>query len=920
MLSSVLALALSPVLPAQGNAAASEKTLPRQSSEVGLPLAEAHSYKEFTAFGQIWTINQDRHGVMYIGVSGGDLIEYDGVTWRKIRTGSDTVRSIAFDESGKAWVGGNGNFGYIEPDPSGVERFVSILDKVPEQDRQFTDVWQALITPQGIFFRSYEKLFRWDGKTMHSWSRGAYGRFQALSAVRGHIYTAQNGVGLQEIVGDDLRPVRGGEGYKDAAKLFLHPYDDTRMIVSQREGMLTLYDGQKVTPFATQADDYLKSHKLYTSTLLRDGSICITTLDGGAVIVTHDGKLRRMLNVQDGLLDSNALSAFEDREGALWIGTASGVTRIEVNSAASIFSKRAIQDAVRFQGSVYVAMDESGVPVQKVTSDPRTSHPLLVGIPGPTQAFAVRIFHDPAHKADQLLASTSDGVARVTSTAIVPAMPGTFGPTEQCYIISQSRKNPNRVFIGHGDSVGSMRWDGQKWIDEGRLPGIIYQARTLAEDADGTLWVAGANGRVLHITVADTGLRDSKAEPVGKERGLPQGLNGAAWALGSVWIGVDRDQNFYRWDRTAHRFVVDNRAALPMDVPDASASLFEAEDGSTWSSMLSSEGRRIGRVYPQPDGSVHMDEDSYRSLTELKVSPTFADPDGTVWATGEALVRLDPHMRSTVTMDLPTLVRQVNAGTQVVFGGSTVPGSKELRLPPHSSAVRFQFAAASYSDSTDIKYQYLLEGADKDWSAWGKQKEANYSGLGPGNYRLPRAGARRRRQSTGEGSYRIRHPASLVPHHPGLHPLLLLLACPCRCRLALHQHVRAMRRPAAKPEALEEHRRSSRSHRQRAHTGDSYAGCGDYRAERQHRASQRNRQGDHRLARSQHHSLQALRAREPDRGCKHLRCRPLPAGETACIEYSLAIENGKTLRAVYAQHRRQEPVRRLVYRPPPSRF
>ena len=243
VLSSVLALALSPVLPAQGNAAASEKTLPRQSSEVGLPLAEAHSYKEFTAFGQIWTINQDRHGVMYIGVSGGDLIEYDGVTWRKIRTGSDTVRSIAFDESGKAWVGGNGNFGYIEPDPSGVERFVSILDKVPEQDRQFTDVWQALITPQGIFFRSYEKLFRWDGKTMHSWSRGAYGRFQALSAVRGHIYTAQNGVGLQEIVGDDLRPVRGGEGYKDAAKLFLHPYDDTRMIVSQREGMLTLYDG-----------------------------------------------------------------------------------------------------------------------------------------------------------------------------------------------------------------------------------------------------------------------------------------------------------------------------------------------------------------------------------------------------------------------------------------------------------------------------------------------------------------------------------------------------------------------------------------------------------------------------------------------------------------------------------------------------
>ena len=81
----------------------------------------------------------------------------------------------------------------------------------------------------------------------------------------------------------------------------------------------------------------------------------------------------------------------------------------------------------------------------------------------------MRIFHDPAHKADQLLASTSDGVARVTSTAIVPAMPGTFGPTEQCYVISQSRKT-HRVFIGDGDSVGSMRWDGQKWIDQAGYP------------------------------------------------------------------------------------------------------------------------------------------------------------------------------------------------------------------------------------------------------------------------------------------------------------------------------------------------------------------------------------------------------------------------------------------------------------------
>ena len=164
--------------------------------------------------------------------------------------------------------------------------------------------------------------FRWDGKTVHVWHpANPGGRFQALSMVRGHIYTAQTGIGLEEIVGDDLRPVPGGDAYKDAIKLFLYSYDDKRIFVSQREGDLTIYDGQKVTPFTTNAADYLKKYRVYTSTLLSDGSLVITTLSGGAVILNHDGTLRQIIDVPDGLPDPGALTALQDRDGALWIGS-----------------------------------------------------------------------------------------------------------------------------------------------------------------------------------------------------------------------------------------------------------------------------------------------------------------------------------------------------------------------------------------------------------------------------------------------------------------------------------------------------------------------------------------------------------------------------------------------------------------------
>ena len=84
---------------------------------------------------------------------------------------------------------------------------------------------------------------------------------------------------------------------------------------------------------------------------------------------------------------------------------------------------------------------------------------------------------------------------KVQGDTLVPAMPALKGPTEQTYTLPSPRKTPERVFIGHGDGVASMRWDGQKWIDEGRLPKTVFEARSFAEDAAGDLWVGGSDNR-----------------------------------------------------------------------------------------------------------------------------------------------------------------------------------------------------------------------------------------------------------------------------------------------------------------------------------------------------------------------------------------------------------------------------------------
>jgi signal transduction histidine kinase/DNA-binding response OmpR family regulator len=472
--------------------------------------------------------------------------------------------------------------------------------------------------------------------------------------------------------------------------------------------------------------------------LLPDGSLCLNTLDGGAIIVGHDGKVRQTIDQGTGLTSLNVLSAYTDKQGALWLGLLNGIARVDIDSPISIFSRSGTNDVIRFQGSIYVASSESGSAIKQMISDPKTGRPAAVpfsNVGSVGQAFSFTIFKDPAGKTpDQLLAGTSDGVVKVAGGKLIPALPAS--QASSAFIAFQSRTAPERVFIGHSDGVSSMRWSGGAWIDEGKLPKTVYEARNIVEDAQGMLWVSGVDGSILRVEVGPTALKDAKAEVLSRKDGLPDGTSDAEFLAGGVFATFNRSKNIYRWDEAAHKFVVDNRFRLPVDAPDANIGLIPNEDGSFWSTTEASAGRRLGLFSRQPDGTWHLEENRYRGLARYRLNFLRPDPGGAVWLASEQLIRLAPRADAVAAQPFPTLVRQVIAGSQIVFGGTRVSGSPEPSLSPGTDAIRFQFAALTYDNPAETSYQYLLEGADKDWSAWGNQKEANYSGLGPGKYRF----------------------------------------------------------------------------------------------------------------------------------------------------------------------------------------
>jgi hypothetical protein len=289
---------------------------PCPHNEFGSPLLRNYTAKEYGASPQIWAAAQDRLGVMYFGVEQLDL-EYDGVTWGKIRVPSEVVRSLAVDAAGRIWVGAIATFGYLESDAGGTLQYVSLIDKIPAGDRSFGEVWPVMITSQGKFFRTGNRIFRWDGNVMHV--RKAKTTFRWLSEVRRRIFVLQAGTGIQEPVGDELRDAAGGEAWKDSPELYMLPYDDKELLVAARGETLALYDGEKATPFPTHADEYLRKSVILAATSLPDGSFCVNTNAGGAVIVGHDGSLRGLVGKDEGLQNPTVYTAYKVSCRSKWL-------------------------------------------------------------------------------------------------------------------------------------------------------------------------------------------------------------------------------------------------------------------------------------------------------------------------------------------------------------------------------------------------------------------------------------------------------------------------------------------------------------------------------------------------------------------------------------------------------------------------
>ena len=691
---------------------------------------------------EVWWITQDADGILYLATGAG-VVEYDGVSSRLLPLASGSIaRSLAAHHSGRVYVGGIGEFGVLSRDATGWLSYTPLQDPDGEHLDGLRDVWRMWPTDAGFVAWTRNRVLAWDGNAFDSWPVSG----TRPGMVQGRLVLADTEGGLQVLVDGELH---------DAGRLVDMAGERVILWMSQPDGgavlgtsqnhlwrlapadVRGLFDGDaqdlRPTRFVTEADSILEDFRLYVGVALDGGDLALSTMQGGAVVVDSDGRLKTRLDRDVGLPDNSVWSLGKDRDGGLWLGTSRGLGRAALNVPFMGYGEALgldgrVQTMVRARGHFWAATS-SGLfrlgadGFERVEDVPSPVWDLLA-VPGQGET--------EQGDGEVLLVGASQGVFRVGDDGI-----NRIHVSRHSLSLHASRRWPGHVWVGDENGLAVLRRGDAGWEevtggdpdggdrDEGPQLGLEAQVRSILEADDGSLWLGTLVNGVIRIPEPDPGnLAQAASERLGPEQGLT--------AINSVKVFKHHGQvlaatgdGLMVWNSAAERF---EPSPLFGDTGGI-ARVSPGDDGGFWMSRDAGHPLWVRRA---EDGRLDTATHLFRHLPSKDVYTFLAEGPDRCWiATAKGLFQLQgpPDDRSVGAPEHRRIVLR-----ELFADGERQPLAGPIELATPRSRLRFSWTVPVFDDPVEGRYRFRLRGLDTEWSPWTDQTQTEFMNLPGGRY------------------------------------------------------------------------------------------------------------------------------------------------------------------------------------------
>lgn len=695
--------------------------------EAGLPYITNYTSEDYKAHVQNWCFIQDDNGIMYVGNTSG-ILEFDGVSWRLIKLSNNSlVRSFAKDWQGRIYVGGVRDFGYLQPDTTGQIQFQSLLPELETDYQDFADIWNTFVHDDNVYFISDDYIFKWDGKRIEVWEPEK--RFGNASLINDHIFIESDGVGILKFVDDTLELVPDGDRINNIGGRIrtILPYPGDKMLLVHSLGGLFLYDHHEIRPFNHVSINFLKDKIIYDAAILPNGDYLFITLGNGVIILKPDGSIKQRFSKERGLVSDVIFGAFIDREGTVWLGTDSGISKIDLSSPVRRFSQTdglgvRVESLSYHLNRLYVGTSNGLFYLSKQFSDLGNNGALFQKI-SETQ----RRIRSLIQVGDNLLVIAHDNIYRVDINHQLHPVEWEGGAAVSAL---RSKLDSTRVYVGSLEGQLSVI-DVTRWRVTPKLK-IEGEIHSIHENPDGSLWLSTQYNGIYKANLTASPTSEYAITSYDTTAGLPDMSFNYIYPFKDKTYITTYDSIFY-FDETDQTFKPDTLLLGQFDSDvNAYGYMLADEVGNIWQAVKAGFENRIYHIRNS-------------RLKELNYSRRFSDFETfTIYKMEELLLFIGPKgiilynlSLEKTPPELPAvIIRNVLIQSDsLIFAG--YKGGKDrstTTLPFKDRALRFEYALPSYDKPESNQYQYYLEGFDEEWSGWTTETQRDFTNLPEGDY------------------------------------------------------------------------------------------------------------------------------------------------------------------------------------------
>ncbi len=696
-----------------------------------------YSVKDGVAQSQVYSLLQDSRGYLWMGTQGGGISRYDGKEFRNysVKEGlsSNKVFCIREDSKRNLWIGTMNGLSYYNGNS-----FKKHLNGVAVREIDLDKKGSAwLATDDGILLmedtvpKNIPTILKDKGKNINTLlvDRNNSVWYGSDDATKKGLYNLKiNGESYSAIKYDKSNGFTNNVitciKQDEAGNVWIGTYGDGAYV----------FDGKKF--FRIDLD-----LELYKQTVLDiyfddRNNVWLATLNNGVCQYNKDAKTFSWLSTNEGLGNNHVHCITQDKSGNYWFGTSGG-------GACNYFGKQ-------------------------FTQYDKTS--------GLSENYIYTVFRDSKQR---LWIATYDKGVSVLDSGKFKGFNSSSGFAD-LKVKSICEDDLGNIYLGT-DGQGLYVYDGIAFNPIGGLEKKFI--RDIKKDKDGNLWIATAGmglykmdlGKpqleLVNFTAKNSGLlRDRLACLHYDKKGqlwyaTESGLIGMIFdntvqvdfldiknhLPANTIRGFAEDQNGYLWVATDGGIMT-----FPLYQGDYKVKTFNEAVGLTSSNAyLLSFDLKDNLFVGTEKGLDYLEFDNDRKITNVKhyskgegftgvetvQNAVLSETDGTIWfGTINGLSKYDPANLVMNVNEPVTSITDVKLFNETI---SNTPYKKfcgdwntvsDLELPYDQNNISFDFMGINFSNPDAVKYQWKLEGSDKDWSPVSPQHAINYSNLAAGEY------------------------------------------------------------------------------------------------------------------------------------------------------------------------------------------